>query len=77
MPEHDAADQRAPHAAEAADNHRFEGQDQPDRTGRRIEVRADGEQHAGDRREDHRDAERHGVELAIVDAHQLGGVGVI
>ena len=40
--EHHAADQRAPQAAEAADDHRFEREDQPDRTGRRIEVGADG-----------------------------------
>src|ERR1700722_17710123 len=72
-----AADQRAPHAAEAADDHRFKRQNQPDWTGRRIEVRSDRKQHAGDRGEDHRDAQRNGVELAVVDAHQLGGVGIV
>ncbi len=68
---------RAPHAAQPADDHGLEGQNQPDRAGRGIENGADAEQHAGDRGEDHRDAERQRVELAIVDAHQLGGVGVV
>ena len=43
----------------------------------RREDSADAEQHAGKRREHHGDAEGQRVELAIVDAHQLGGVGIV
>ena len=53
--QHHAANQRAPQAAEPADDHGLERQDQPDRPGRRIEIGADGKQHAGERREDHGD----------------------
>ena len=74
---HHAADQRAPHTAQPADDDGLEGEDQPDRSRRRIENCADAEQDAGDRGEDHRDAERQRIELAIVDAHQLGGVGIV
>jgi hypothetical protein len=75
--EHNAADQRAPHVAEPADDHRLESQDEPDRPGRRIENRPDGEQHAGYCREDHGDAQRQRVELAVVDAHEFRGIGIV
>src|SRR5262249_2265408 len=56
---HHAAEQRAPQIAEAADDDRFERKDEPDRSGRRIEVRADSKEDAGNSRENHRDPERH------------------
>src|SRR5579872_7452701 len=59
--EHHAADQRTPHAAEAADDDGFERKNEPDRPGRWIEDRANPEQHARDRGEHHRNAERERV----------------
>src|SRR5580704_3590963 len=74
---HDAPDQRTPHAAEPADNDGFECEDQPDRSRQRREDRSDAEQHTRERREYHRDSQRRRVELAIIDAHQFGGVGIV
>src|ERR1043166_3511877 len=47
--EDDAARERAPHAAEPADDDGLETEDQTRRADRRIEVGAHREQHAGDR----------------------------
>src|ERR1700682_3330944 len=40
-----AADQRAPHIAESADDDGLESENEPDRSGRRIEDGTDGKQH--------------------------------
>ena len=47
--DHDAAGERAPQAAEAADDHRLERVDQPRRADGRIEIGADAEKERGDR----------------------------
>src|SRR6266498_4206725 len=47
--EDDAARERAPHAAEAADDDGLEAEDQPRGSDRRIEVGAHGEEDAGHR----------------------------
>ena len=52
--EHDAAHQRAPQAAQPADDHGFEGIKQPCRSDRRIEIGADAELNGA------RDARREG-----------------
>ena len=69
--EDDAAGERAPQAAEPADDHRLEAEDQPRRADRRIEIGAHRQKHAGDR--DHRERQRHGEreDVAVVEAHQL------
>ncbi len=46
--EDDAAGERAPEAAEPADDHRLEGVDQPGRPDGRIEIGADAEEEGGD-----------------------------
>ena len=48
--EHDAADQRSPQRADAADHHRLEGEDKLHRPGIGIEGGAHGQQRAGQRR---------------------------
>ena len=69
--ENDAARERAPHAAEAADDDRLEAEDQPGGPDRRVEIGAHGEKNAGDR--DDRKRQRHGQreDVAIVETHQL------
>ena len=69
--ENDAAGERAPEAAEPADDHRLEAEDQPRRPDRRIEIGADGEEHAGDRDDRERQRHREREDVAVVEAHQL------
>src|SRR5215470_13280401 len=45
--ENDASGKRAPHAAQAADDHRLETEDQPGRTDGGIEVGPHGKEYAG------------------------------
>ena len=69
--EDDAAGERAPHAAEAADDHGLEAEDQPRRSDRGIEIGAHRQEDAGDR--DHGERERHGEreDVPVVETHQL------
>ena len=69
--EDDAAGERAPQAAEAADDHGLEAEDQPRRPDRRIEIGADGEEHAGDRHHRERERHRQREDVAVVEAHEL------
>lgn len=66
----DAAGQRPPQAAEAADDHRLEPVDQPVRPDRRVEIAPHRQEHAGDG--DHRERQRHRQpeDVAGVQAHQ-------
>ena len=69
--EDDAARERAPHAAEPADDDGLEAEDQPRGPDRRVEIGAHGKKDAGDR--DDRKRQRHGQreDVAIVETHQL------
>src|SRR5258708_29106100 len=65
--EQDAAEKRAPQAAEAADDHGLEAENQPRRSDRRIEIGAHRDKHARDR--DDGDRQRH------AEREDVAGVG--
>ena len=69
--EQNAAGQRPPQAAEAADDHCLETEDQPCRTDRRIEVGAHRKEHAGDGDDRKRQRHRQCEDVAVVEAHEL------
>ncbi len=75
--ENDAADQRAPHAAEAAHDHRLEAEDQARRPDRRIEIGPDRQQHAGDRHHRERERHREREDVTVVEADELRHVLVV
>ena len=75
--EDDAARERAPHGAHAAHDDRLEGVDEAERALRRVERRADRQEHAGDRDDGERDGHRQRVDVLVVDAHELGGLTVV
>ncbi len=75
--EDDAADQRAPERAEAADDHRLEGEEQPVGAAREREGRPDAEEDAGDGDDGQRQRHRERVEPAVVDPHQRRGLAVV
>ena len=72
-----AARQCSPQAAEAADDHRLECEDQPGRTDQRIKGGAGAEIEPGDRDNGHGEAHGEGKDARIVDAHQLGDDRVV
>src|SRR5579863_438092 len=65
--EHDAAEERAPRGAEAADDHRLEGEDQLSRSCRGIERLTDCEKDAPEPADRDRDGSRLGIHGASVD----------
>ena len=69
--------ERAPQAAQPADDHGLEAEDQPRRSLRRIEIGAHRQEHAGDRH--HRKRQRHGQrkDVAIVEPHELRHRGIV
>ncbi|GCC48230.1 hypothetical protein chiPu_0032353, partial [Chiloscyllium punctatum] len=77
QPEHDTARQRAPQAAEAADDHGLERIEQPRRPDRRIETGTDAEHDSGDHRDREREPDRNRIDVALVDAHQLRDRGIV
>ena len=72
-----AAGECAPGAAEAADDDGLEGVDEACGADGGVEVGADGHEDAGDGDHGERDGGRDGEEVAVVDAHDLGGLGVV
>ena len=75
--EDDAAGERAPEAAEPADDHRLEGIEQPRRADGRIEVRAAAEEERRDGADRQRKAHGDREDAAVVDAHELRRLGVV
>src|SRR6516225_8643197 len=75
--EDDAARQRSPLAAEAADDDGFEAEDQARRSDRRIEIGAYGNENAGDRNDGERDCHGDSKDMAVVEPHQLRNGGVV
>jgi hypothetical protein len=73
----DAAGQRAPQAAEPADDDGLEGEYEPCRTDRGIEIGAHPKEQSRQRGDGERDAHGDGEEAAVVDAHELGDVGIV
>src|SRR5262245_46768013 len=67
----DAAEERAPQTAEAANDDGFEAENQPRRSDRRIEVGAHGDEHAGDRYDGERQRHAQRENVAVVEAHEL------
>lgn len=75
--EHGAAEQRAPEVAETPDDDGLEAEQEAARPRDRIEIAVAAHQHAretGDREGQRR---RDGVDLAVVDAHQADGRGIV
>ena len=70
--EDDAADERPPDGAHAAHDDRLEGEDEAERALAGVERGADREQDAGERDDGQRDGHGQAVDVAVVDAHQLG-----
>jgi len=71
--DHDAADQRAPQAAEAAEHHRLEGGQQAARAGGRIEIGPHRHEARRDRHGDADDAHGDGVDFRRRQADEVRG----
>src|SRR5262245_52087502 len=69
--EQDAAEKRAPQAAEAADDHGLEAENQPRRSDRWIKIGAHRDEHAGDRDDGERQRHAEREDVAVVEAHEL------
>ncbi|MCY1391038.1 hypothetical protein D9M71_58660 [compost metagenome] len=67
------ADQGAPEAAEAADDHRLETVEQARRADAGVEAGTHREEHPGDGHHRHRQGHGQAEDVAVVDAHQLRG----
>ena len=74
--QHDAADQRAPQRAGAADDGRLEGEQQLRGAGIGVEGGAHAEEGPGQPDRDHGDRRGDGIGAPGIDADQPGGVGV-
>jgi len=75
--DNNAAGEGAPQATEPTDDHRLEGVEQTRGPDRRVEIGAQAERHRGDHRHRERNADRNGVDLPLVDAHQLGDLRLV
>ena len=71
-PEHDAADQRTPQAAEPAEHDHLEGDQKPGRTGSGIEIAPDRHEAGGDANRHERDAHRHRINARRGQADEIG-----
>src|SRR5262245_66528837 len=75
--ENDAADERAPERAEAADDHGLEGEQKTVRTAAEGERRADTEEDSCDGDDAERQPHGEAVHATGVDAHERGRAAVV